>query len=41
MILDFKVRPKAGPEDVATKKRAWMDGLFLNSSNFQWGNVKT
>jgi hypothetical protein len=26
---------------VAPKKRAWMDGLFLNSSNFQWNNVKT
>lgn len=26
---------------VAMKNRVWMDGLFFNSSNFQWQNVKT
>lgn len=26
---------------VAMKNRVWMDGLFLNSSNFCWQNVKT
>lgn len=26
---------------VAMKKRVWMDGLFFNSSNFKWKNVKT
>lgn len=26
---------------VNLKKRVWMDGLFLNSSNFSWQNVKT
>jgi hypothetical protein len=25
---------------VAMKKRVWMDGLFFNSSNFDWAKVK-
>jgi hypothetical protein len=25
---------------VAMKKRVWMDGLFFNSSNFEWSKVK-
>ena len=36
---------KSGRNDVlkmsvAMKKRIWMDGLFFNSSNFQWNKVK-
>lgn len=26
---------------VSLKKRVWMDGLFLNSSNFRWDNIKS
>lgn len=26
---------------VNLKKRVWMDGLFLNSSNFRWDNIKS
>jgi len=26
---------------VNLKKRVWMDGLFLNSSNFKWDNIKS